>query len=42
MSGYIDIDETKFTLDPKLPFIQKPFTPDVMLARVRKVLDKTA
>ena len=39
MSGYTDDAITQHgVLDPRLAFIQKPFTSNVVLAKVREVL----
>ncbi|MFT7520213.1 MAG: two-component system cell cycle sensor histidine kinase/response regulator CckA, partial [Kiritimatiellia bacterium] len=43
MSGYTaDIIATRGVLEPDVAFIQKPFSPDVLAARVRGVLDRQA
>jgi hypothetical protein len=40
MSGYVgDAVAQHGVLDPRVPFIQKPFTPDELARRVREVLD---
>jgi two-component system cell cycle sensor histidine kinase/response regulator CckA len=39
MSGYRDNPIGGSGADPRRPFLQKPFTPDTLLARVREVLD---
>jgi PAS domain S-box-containing protein len=39
MSGYIDQNVTDTALAARLPFIQKPFTGETLLQRVREVLD---
>jgi FixJ family two-component response regulator len=36
MSGYRD---NVIGAEPVRPFLQKPFTPDVLLAKIREVLD---
>jgi CheY-like chemotaxis protein len=42
-SGYSDDTVLRpGTLDPKIEFISKPFTPDALLIRVREVLDRPA
>ena len=44
MSGYLgeDSDMLGSLLGSRIAFVQKPFTPDLLLARVRDVLDGTA
>lgn len=40
MSGYTDdAMEQHGTLDAGTPFVQKPFTPDVLARRIRQALD---
>jgi CheY-like chemotaxis protein len=38
ISGYTD-DETLARLDPHVPFLQKPFTPEALARKVRETLD---
>ncbi len=43
MSGYAATSvEQRLLLDDSVPFIQKPFTPDILARRVREVLDAAA
>ena len=43
MSGYAATSvEQRLLLDDSVPFIQKPFTPDILARRVREVLDEAA
>ncbi len=43
MSGYAATSvEQRLLLDDSVPFIQKPFTPDMLARRVREVLDEAA
>jgi len=42
MSGYRDSPIGNSTTNPNRPFLHKPFTPDVLLARVREILDTRA
>jgi len=44
MSGYLgeDSDMLGSLLGSRIAFVQKPFAPDLLLARVRDVLDGTA
>ncbi len=40
MSGYTDVIAGQpATIDRKMPFLQKPFTPDTLLSKIRAVLD---
>jgi two-component SAPR family response regulator len=42
MSGYADDSVVRHgALDSRIPFLQKPFTPDSLSRKVRKVLDQT-
>ncbi len=41
MSGYVgDAVAQHGVLDPRIPFLQKPFTPDALARIVREVLDR--
>jgi hypothetical protein len=41
MSGYTDDEMVRRGLiEPKQPFISKPFTPEVLAARIRVLLDQ--
>jgi CheY-like chemotaxis protein len=40
MSGYRDSPVNKAPGDPPKSFLNKPFTPDILLAKVREVLDE--
>ena len=43
MSGYAATSvEQRLLLDDSAPFIQKPFTPDLLARRVREILDASA
>jgi CheY-like chemotaxis protein len=39
MSGYAEVDASPFLADLSVPFIEKPFTSEALLQRVRDVLD---
>jgi two-component system cell cycle sensor histidine kinase/response regulator CckA len=39
MSGYRDNTIGRATGEPPKPFLHKPFTPDILLTKVREVLD---
>jgi DNA-binding response OmpR family regulator len=40
MSGYTDDDaKLQGVIDARAPFLEKPFTPDLLTRRVREVLD---
>jgi two-component system, cell cycle sensor histidine kinase and response regulator CckA len=43
MSGYTDDDMLRRgIMDPRMAFLQKPFTPDALAKKVREVLDASA
>jgi DNA-binding response OmpR family regulator len=40
MSGYPDLDQRHGTLGPEDELLEKPFTADALLRRMRAVLDR--